>query len=134
MLRAAGRVFGFVVVELGVGDDLDDAERLVAHHRAGQFLAGDEGLDQHALAELPVRPRQFLRRMLVVLAHDEDADAGAFGHRLDHVRRRQQMFLAPLRGAITTMPPGTGTSAAFSTVLAMSFCMATAEAITPECV
>ena len=68
----------------------------VAHHRAGQFLAGDKGLDQHGLAEAPVGAREFLRRVLHVLAHDKDADTRAFGHRLDHVRRRQQMALGRL--------------------------------------
>ena len=93
MLGAARRVFGLVVVELHGRHDLDDAERLVAHHRAGQLLAGDVGLDQHGLAEGPVVARQLLRRVRHVLAHDEDADAGAFRHRLDHIRRRQQMAL-----------------------------------------
>ena len=42
------------------------------------------------------------------------------------------MSLGRFARAIATTPPGTGTPAALSTVLAMSFCMASAEASTPE--
>src|SRR5215510_7119799 len=94
MLGTAGCIFGFVVVKLDCRYDLDHAERLLSHHRASELLAGNVRFDEHPVAEGPVRTRQFLRWMRVILAHNEYADAGAFCHWLDHIRWRQQM---PLR-------------------------------------
>src|SRR5215472_14603727 len=105
MLGATWRIFGFVVVKFHGRDNLDHPERFLTHHCAGEFLAGNIRFNKHPLAEGPIRARQFLRRMLVIFAHYENTDAG---------------------------PPGTGTPAALSTVLAMSFCIAKAEASTPE--
>ena len=94
MRRAARRVFRLVIIEARGRHDLDHAERLVAHHRAGQFLAGDERLGQQHIAEFPVGAGQLLRRILVRLGDDEDAEAGAFADRLEHIRPLQHMLLA----------------------------------------
>ena len=67
----------------------------------------------------------------MVGADDENADARALGDRLDDIGRRQNVTLATSKRDATT-PSGTGTPAARSNVLATSFCMATADAITPE--
>src|ERR1700741_3942655 len=96
MFGAAWRIFRFVVVEFPGGYDFDPPECLVAHHRAGDFLAGNIRLNQHPLAECPVRASQFLRWMLVILAHEKNTDAGTLGYRLHDVPRLKEMALRRL--------------------------------------
>src|SRR5215813_93452 len=91
MLGAAWRVFRFVVVEFHGGYDFDHPECLVSHHRAGDFLARNIRLNQYPLAECPVGPSQFLRRMLVILPYEKNADAGTLAYRLHDVGRWEQM-------------------------------------------
>src|SRR5262245_16567294 len=97
VLGAAWRIFGFVVVKLYRGHDLDHAEGPVAHDSTGELLARDVGLDKNPIAESAVGACQFLRRMPVILATDVYADAGACCQRLDNLRRRQQMALCHFR-------------------------------------
>src|SRR5258707_1559357 len=54
MFRASGSVFCLVIIELHRRHNLDDAQRVVAHDRTGQFLAGDVALAQQALAIRPI--------------------------------------------------------------------------------
>ena len=75
MFRSARRVFGLVVVELEIGDDLDHAERLIAHDGAGQLLAGNVAFDDQALAIGPVFAGQFLRGMSVINRNDKNSYA-----------------------------------------------------------
>ncbi len=91
MARAASGVFRLVIVEGEIGDDLGHAERHVAHHRAGEFAAGDVALDHQGLAALPFGAEDFLRRMRLVGLDDEHADRRAVGHGLDHIRRRHDV-------------------------------------------
>src|SRR5262245_16239461 len=93
MLRAPGRIFGFVVVKLHRRYDFDHAESLLAHHSAGKFLSRNIGLDENELAKSPVGTSQFLRRMLVILAHEENTNARSLRQGLDDVRERQRVLL-----------------------------------------
>ncbi len=112
VLGASGSVFCFVVVEFYRRNDLDDPERVLADHRAGQLLAGDIALAQQPLAVGPVRPGELLGRVLMGLGDDEDADARAFGNRLDDIGPRQRMgfrgVLARHHHAFGNRHPGIG--------------------------
>src|SRR6266436_9932049 len=77
MFRASGSVFCLVIIELHRRHNLDDAQRVVAHDRTRQFLAGDVALAQQALAIRPIVASQLLGRVGMVLGHDEHPDAGA---------------------------------------------------------
>ena len=99
MPRPTRRIFRLIVVEAVVLHDFDDGQGAVAHHRAGQFAAGNEGLDQHGLVERPFGRIELLRRVLVLGGDDEDADRGSFGIGLDHIGPGNEMFarrLAPM--------------------------------------
>src|SRR5258705_12732486 len=93
MLGAPGGVFRLVIVKAYRRYDFDNSERRVAHDGAGQLLAGNILFDQHPLAIMPIVARELLRRMGVILAYDENADARALGNGLDHVGPRQQVSL-----------------------------------------
>src|SRR5262249_11910601 len=75
VFRAPGGVFCLVVVKCYRRHDLDDAQSLLAHNRAGQLLAGDISLAQQALAIAPVVPCKLLGRMGMGLGDDEHPDA-----------------------------------------------------------
>src|SRR5260370_28047660 len=62
MFRASGSVFCLVIIELHRRHNLDDAQRVVAHDRTGQFLAGDVALAQQALAIRPIVAAPLLGR------------------------------------------------------------------------
>ena len=96
MLGAPGRVFRLIIVKAYRRHDFDDPERRFAHDRAGQLLAGNILFDQHPLAIMPIVARELLRRMRVILAYDENADARALGNGLDDVGPRQQVSLGRL--------------------------------------
>src|SRR6516225_7373367 len=131
MFGSAGNIFGLVVVKSYRRHDFNHAERRIAHDGTGQLLAGNILFDDEALAIGPVLARELLRRMGMILAHDEDPDARAFRDRLDDVGRRQHVGFGHLEPRCHS-PSGTGTSAARNRSLATSFCMASADAITPE--
>ena len=104
---AALPVLGVVVVEAGARHDLGDGERLAVHHRDRQLQAADIGLDHHLLAEGPGRPRQLLRRRVGALEHQEHADRGALGVRLDHIGRRHDVVARAASKRLNRPPPGT---------------------------
>ena len=110
VLRAAGRVFGLVVVEFEmVGrDDVDDVGDVVTDDAAGQLAPGNELLD-HDVALAGSRDRaDRLRRAVGAAARDHDADAGAFRDGLRHVRRRHDVIGEAASG-VTISPRATGT-------------------------
>jgi len=54
VFRSAGRVFGLIIVKSHRRHDLDHSQRLLAHHGAGQFLAGMYFSDKNAFPKGPV--------------------------------------------------------------------------------
>jgi hypothetical protein len=50
MHRPPRRIFGLVVIKAHRRDNIDDAERHIAHDGAGQLAARHEGLDQYLVA------------------------------------------------------------------------------------
>src|SRR5579883_3214915 len=94
MFRSARRVFGLIIVKSHRRHDLDDAERLLTYDRAGQLLTRNVLFDDDPLPISPIRAIELLRRMGMLRRDDEDTDTGAFGDRLDHIRRRHDV-LAP---------------------------------------
>ena len=89
---AALPVLGVEVVEAGAGLNVGDGQGLAVHHRHGQFLAGDVGLDHHLLAIGPAGSDDVLWRAVGALEHEEDTDRGALGVGLDHIGRRHDVI------------------------------------------
>src|SRR5262249_60584068 len=84
MFGCAGDVFGLIVVKSYRRHDFNHAERRVAHHGAGQLLAGYIFFDDEAVAIRPVLAGELLRRMGMILAHDENPKPRAFPDRLSY--------------------------------------------------
>ncbi|CCV14803.1 hypothetical protein MESS4_710033 [Mesorhizobium sp. STM 4661] len=74
-------------------DDLADAERHIAHHRASQLPPVNVALHHHRIAIFPVGRAEDLRRMRLALMHDDDAEARPFADRLDHIGRLHRMLV-----------------------------------------
>src|SRR5262249_57343274 len=62
VLGPSGSILGFEIVKTYRRHNLDDIERAVAHHGAGQFEPGNVSLAQHIVAERPILARELLRR------------------------------------------------------------------------
>ena len=91
MARTAGRVFGFIIIEFQIGDDLRHAQGPVAHHRDGEFAPGHEFFHHHLVRQIPLIAAQRGGRAIVAGAYNKDAHAGAFVDRLDHIGRLHQV-------------------------------------------
>src|SRR6266849_6923780 len=77
VFRTSGSVFCLIIIELHRRHDLDDAQRVVAQDRTGQFFSRDVAFAQQALAISPIVAGQLLRRGGMGLGNDEHPDAGA---------------------------------------------------------
>ena len=130
---AALGVFCVVTVKsFGHRLDFDDVEHAVAHDGAGQFLAVDETFGEQPVAIGPVFAADLLGRMRAVLLDDHDAERRALVDRLEHIGRLQRVAerrLVAVDDAALARPARRPPA---STILARSFCIASAEASTPE--
>src|SRR5260370_24845101 len=86
MFRASGSVFCLVIIELHRRHNLDDAQRVVAHDRTGQFFAGDVALAQQALAIRPIVAGPLLGRGGMGFGHHEHPHAWAPRARADFIK------------------------------------------------
>ena len=83
MLRSTRSVFGLVIIEVVLSDDLDDRQRLklfAADDRYRQFLALDVALHQHLVVDLEHLVESLLD--LICPFDDAHAQSASFSRRL----------------------------------------------------
>ncbi len=75
MFRTAGRIFGVVIVELRLGNDLGDRQGPAPHDGRCQFAPGHKFFDHDLFAEIPLGASQLSRGTVIARSYDENTDA-----------------------------------------------------------